>query len=63
MTVTWRKSSRSGSGASNCVEVARTATETCFRDSKSPASGHLMFDTEGFHRFRTAIDAGRLERR
>ena len=63
MTANWRKSSRSGSGANNCVEVARTATGTRLRDSKSPASGHLAFGTAAFHRLRAAVDAGRFERR
>ncbi|MEU6847565.1 DUF397 domain-containing protein [Streptomyces sp. NPDC046716] len=31
---TWRKSSASTSGGGNCVEVARTGTEVCVRDSK-----------------------------
>ncbi|MYT73111.1 MULTISPECIES: DUF397 domain-containing protein [unclassified Streptomyces] len=31
---TWRKSSASGDAGGNCVEVARTGTEVCVRDSK-----------------------------
>ncbi|WP_338696328.1 DUF397 domain-containing protein [Streptomyces sp. Q6] len=30
----WRKSSASGSGGGNCVEVARAGAEVCVRDSK-----------------------------
>ena len=56
MTVNWRKSSRSGSGASNCVEVALSATTARVRDSKSRASGELVFGATGFARFRAALN-------
>ncbi|MBP2339818.1 hypothetical protein JOF41_005996 [Saccharothrix coeruleofusca] len=57
MTVYWRKSSRSGAGASNCVEVARSAEEVRFRDSKAPGAGQLVFGADGFQRFRAAVAA------
>jgi hypothetical protein len=37
----WRKSSRSSGGASNCVEVATSATTIGVRDTKHRAAGHL----------------------
>ncbi|MFI6100675.1 DUF397 domain-containing protein [Lentzea sp. NPDC051213] len=40
----WRKSSRSGGATSdNCVEVAFVGPAVGVRDSKSPASGALVF--------------------
>jgi hypothetical protein len=37
----WVKSSYSGGGTGNCVEVALTNETTAVRDSKSPTTGHL----------------------
>jgi Domain of unknown function (DUF397). len=37
----WRKSSYSGGGNENCVEVAATPSGIAVRDSKSP-SGHCL---------------------
>ena len=34
--ITWRKSSYSGGGNSNCVEVALSCATTLIRDSKNP---------------------------
>jgi hypothetical protein len=42
MTVTWRKSSRSGS-ETNCVELANTGA---VRDSKNPTGPTLTADVE-----------------
>ncbi|MGW2716056.1 DUF397 domain-containing protein [Streptomyces sp. NPDC001492] len=41
-TLHWQKSTYSGDG-SNCVEIATTPTAVHIRDSKSPASPHLVF--------------------
>lgn len=39
MSLTWRKSSYSGSGTNdNCVEVAFTGLAVAIRDSKNPAA-------------------------
>jgi hypothetical protein len=40
--MTWLKSSYSGGGNGNCVEVAITRQATAVRDSKSPATGQLI---------------------
>ncbi|HEV7977621.1 MAG TPA: DUF397 domain-containing protein [Amycolatopsis sp.] len=37
----WFKSSHSGGGTGDCVEVALTDKTTAVRDSKSPAAGRL----------------------
>ncbi|AXX27471.1 DUF397 domain-containing protein [Actinosynnema pretiosum subsp. pretiosum] len=58
----WRKSSRSGAGANNCVEVAHDRGSALFRDSKAPESGRLTFTTDEFQRFRTAAALGRFDR-
>jgi hypothetical protein len=39
--MTWFKSSYSGGGTGNCVEVAITDRTTAVRDSKTPATGQL----------------------
>jgi len=39
--LTWFKSSHSGGGTGDCVEVAIDQEATAVRDSKSPASGRL----------------------
>ncbi|MDT7729022.1 MAG: hypothetical protein QOI21_5598 [Actinomycetota bacterium] len=39
--LSWFKSSHSGGGNGDCVEVAITDETTAVRDSKSPAAGHL----------------------
>ena len=55
ITVTWRKSSFSGSGASNgnCVEVAFSGPAVAVRDSKSPDGGVLSYPERGWHAFLT----------
>jgi hypothetical protein len=54
MTVTWRKSSRSGT-ATNCVELANTGA---VRDSKNPTGPTLTVDLDTLV---TAAKAGRLD--
>ncbi len=41
----WRKSSYSGGGGGNCVEVAEGWTETRVRDTQNREHGHLAFTT------------------
>jgi uncharacterized protein DUF397 len=47
---TWRKSSRSGSGAQdiNCVELAALPNAIGIRDSKNPNAGHLTLTSDQF---------------
>jgi uncharacterized protein DUF397 len=42
MTIRWRKSSRSGAGPTNCVELAHTYDAV--RDSKNPGGPTLAVD-------------------
>jgi len=57
MTTRWRKSSRSGAGPTNCVEVAHT--QDAVRDSKNPAGPTLAVDLTGLL---DSLRAGRLAR-
>jgi uncharacterized protein DUF397/tetratricopeptide repeat protein len=43
LTPEWRKSSHSGGGAAECVEIAHQVHRTAVRDSKNPAGGRLAF--------------------
>lgn len=47
----WRKSSFSGGGDGNCVEVAHTPTTVAIRDSKNPAGPCLTIPDPHWHRF------------
>ncbi|WP_253779076.1 DUF397 domain-containing protein [Goodfellowiella coeruleoviolacea] len=59
---TWKKSSRSGAGSNNCVELACLDNATAVRDSKQPAAGFLTFTPESFTTFMAAVKIGRLDR-
>jgi hypothetical protein len=45
---TWRKSTRSAGGSSNCVEVAHFPNLVAIRDSKDPAGGTLIIRHAAF---------------
>ncbi|MEU7586144.1 DUF397 domain-containing protein [Micromonospora sp. NPDC049230] len=48
----WRKSSRSGSGGGNCVEVADNLVGVVgVRDSKDPSGPALTFDPQTWKAF------------
>ncbi|MEV0009447.1 DUF397 domain-containing protein [Streptomyces sp. NPDC051840] len=47
----WFKSSYSGTGGDNCVEVAVDADAVLVRDSKDPGVRHLEFDTLAWSAF------------
>ena len=47
----WRKSSRSGNGGGNCVEVAFVPTAVAVRDSKNPTGPALAFPTTAWRGF------------
>lgn len=53
----WRKSSYSGSGGGNCVEVACTGT-VFVRDSKHPHGPVLAFGLKGWQQFARRVKAG-----
>ncbi|MFD0199887.1 MULTISPECIES: DUF397 domain-containing protein [Saccharothrix] len=57
--VRWRTSSRSG-GGQNCVEVGRSHRWAAVRDTKSRATGTLVFADESFGEFLAAVKADRL---
>ncbi|MFI0367856.1 DUF397 domain-containing protein [Actinomadura sp. 1N219] len=52
---TWRKSSYSGSGTSECVEVARIADAIGLRDSRATEVGHLTLTPRAFTALLTHI--------
>ncbi|GAA4543136.1 DUF397 domain-containing protein [Streptomyces collinus] len=47
----WRKSSYSGSGGGDCVEVATTPATVHVRDSKRPLAASLTFSVEQWSAF------------
>jgi hypothetical protein len=47
----WRKSSYSGSGNGDCVEVAMDPTAVGVRDSKNSTGPVLEFPADGWRRF------------
>ncbi|KAA2258041.1 DUF397 domain-containing protein [Solihabitans fulvus] len=60
-TTTWRKSSRSGQGANNCVEVAHLPGVVAVRDSKNPSGPILRFDEAALIHFLRGVKASRLD--
>ncbi|WP_405818521.1 DUF397 domain-containing protein [Streptomyces sp. NBC_01390] len=59
-TATWRKSSYSGEGG-DCVEVAaRFPNLLPVRDSKDMSGPNLVFDTQAWTSFMTALKADEL---
>ncbi|KAA2251207.1 DUF397 domain-containing protein [Solihabitans fulvus] len=57
----WRKSTYSGGGNNNCVELDRRTNQTSIRDSKSPQIAALTFHSPTLDSFINAIKAGRLQ--
>ncbi|MFC3893199.1 DUF397 domain-containing protein [Lentzea rhizosphaerae] len=47
----WRKSSYSGGGANECVELAVRANDVGVRDSKNPDAAMLRFQRTAFGSF------------
>jgi hypothetical protein len=61
----WTKSSYSGGGNSQCVEIANIPAPSgssgiAVRDSKDPDGPALLFAPESFASFITSLNAGRL---
>ena len=57
--LSWRKSSRSGSGdEDNCVEVAFAGPAVAVRDSKSPSAGALVLPAAGWGQFTGVLREG-----
>lgn len=58
--MTWRTSRRSGSGATNCVELGITESKTYVRDSKDRAGGTLRFSSHAWVNFVNEIKDDKL---
>ena len=56
----WRKSSHSGNDGGDCIEAAPDFIPGAVpvRDSKDPQGPALVFDTDAFTAFVTAVKAG-----
>ena len=58
---TWRRSSRSGTGAGgNCVEIAFAGAVVAERDSKDVSGPALVFDAGQWAGFLVGVKEGRL---
>lgn len=58
----WRKSTRSGSGGDNCVEVAFAADGAVgVRDSKNPTDAVLEFSASEWNAFVNGIQGGEFD--
>ena len=58
----WRKSSRSGGGGGECVEVAVGVEQVGIRDSKNPAAGELTVSPAAWTAFIAGVKAGLFDR-
>jgi hypothetical protein len=56
-TLSWRKSSYSGSNGGQCVEMA-VSGRVLVRDSKNPDSGRLGFSAQAWREFAARIKNG-----
>jgi hypothetical protein len=61
MATNWRKSSYSGSGQSDCVELALSDGAVGIRDSKNPQTPHISVGREALANLLTQIKAGKLD--
>lgn len=58
----WRKSSYSGNGGGNCVEVAQCPDPAvAVRDSKNPDGHILVFAAHEFHAFIAGVKSGEFD--
>jgi Domain of unknown function (DUF397) len=60
-TATWYKSSYSGGGGNNCVEVAAIPGAVAIRDSKNPAGPVHIVSPEAFRDLIARIKCGGLD--
>ena len=58
LAATWRKSTRSTGGGSNCVEVARLPSRIAIRDSKNPEGATLIVTAAVFRELTDGIRRG-----
>ena len=54
----WRKSSRSGCGNNNCVEIASLVDAVLVRDSKDPDGPVMSFAQPDWQAFLSAVKHG-----
>lgn len=52
----WRKSSYSGVGNGNCVEVAHDGAGVAMRDSKEPVGSEMAVSTSAWHALLTGTN-------
>jgi Domain of unknown function (DUF397) len=57
-TATWRKSTRSSGGGSNCVEIAHLPGRIAIRDSTNPEGGKLIVSRAAFRKLADDIRHG-----
>lgn len=55
----WRKSSHSGNGGGDCVEVGGSAGHVLVRDTRSRERGHVTVTTEKWRAFVADLKADR----
>ncbi|MER6825351.1 DUF397 domain-containing protein [Streptosporangium sp. NPDC000563] len=60
---TWRKSSLSGNGGADCVEVAVVLDMVAVRDSKDPSGATLVFPPGDWTAFLGRVKAGDFDTR
>ncbi|MER5548116.1 DUF397 domain-containing protein [Streptomyces sp. NPDC001118] len=60
MLTGWYKSSYSGGDQGECLEVARGHAVVPVRDSKAVTGPALLFSTDGWQSFVTAVKDGRI---
>lgn len=60
--IIWRKSTRSGAGSSNCLEVAIDAGRVLVRDSKDPDGPVLEFSRDSWSAFVEAAKRHEFDR-
>ncbi|MGJ6963697.1 DUF397 domain-containing protein [Streptosporangium sp. G11] len=60
---TWRKSSLSGNGGADCVEVAVVSDLVAVRDSKDPGGAALVFSPSDWGVFLGHVKAGDFDTR
>lgn len=58
----WRKSSYSGGGNTECVEVARWSSIVAVRDTKNRTGGHFAVSRTAWQAFTRAATSGGLSR-
>lgn len=61
MEMSWRKSSYSGNGGADCVELARKASTVATRDSRDPDGPHQTFSVAAITALFAEIRRGRYD--